>query len=1017
MSGDTHDTTAMARLVDEEARRRLEAARRAGRPLSIESCLPPAEHPGYLATLEELVHVDLDLAWQAHGRQAAAEDPLKTVSDALLVEEYLKRFPALDQPLILRRLLAQEWRVRRRGGQDPSLNEYEARFPGLLSGAADTLSSPRPRQPVVPSIPGYEIEGELGRGGMGVVYQARQVKAKRLVAIKMILTGAYAGAEEQARFRTEAEASARLQHPNIVQVFEVGEHEGRPFFSMEFCGAGSLAARLKGTPLAPLDAARIVETLARAMNYAHRQGVIHRDLKPANVLLTDESGRTTDGTANGAGASVHPSLVPKITDFGLAKKLDEAGQTATGAVLGTPSYIAPEQAAGVSSSAAAPQQDQQERVGPGADIYALGAILYECLTGRPPFRAATAMETLLQVLHNEPASPCQLQPGVPRDLETICLKCLNKTPSQRYATAEDLADDLRRLSGGEPILARPVGVVERWRKWARRRPAVAGLLGLLVLVVGAALVGLTLLWRLASGERDEAKTQRARAENKSQEALNNLQRATSAEQDVRRQLAQAHVFTGRLAMQQGRWQLALDHFTQAEGGGADAVALAILKVRAWSALHQIAPAQRELQALSQRSDLGPLQASVLLWQADLLLSESQEEEKALVLVQKALDLGGLAPAEEAYARGLLAPSTPEALGHFERAVREDPFHHRAGGMLALLLLMAGRHEEAGERIRLGELLFPDDPSFKVLHALLLAARDDLAGALKIVQAAQDQLGAAQFAATRDLVEATHQLIQLEAVFLDLVEPSASTPLTLLKLVRPSTRALAAYRGKTAPLLLPVPPVFNKALRGISAAVPHLVLGFDKTKAHAELQRALAIHPDGFLQFLWGLSLASQDRWAEAEKAFEAAAQAPSFLRIRRTVRYCLAVAAWMQAIDAASLHRVELLGRALQQLRLLAALGPVGADQAATLTQIAHEAGDLHLARSILGEAERRARPDHEGLLRQRLRVEFKAGSYFHAVRAADALLARAPKDAEALERRAVARERLLKQAQSLGPR
>jgi serine/threonine-protein kinase len=301
------------------------------------------------------------------------------------------------------------------------------------------------------SIPGHEVLGVLGRGGMGVVYKAPHLRLKRLVAVKRILAAEHAGPEHLARFRTEAEAIARLQHPNIVQVFEVGEHGGMPFFSLEFCGGGSLAAKLAGTPLPPAEAAALVQPLARAMQVAHDKGVIHRDLKPANVLLGE------DGT-------------PKITDFGLAKKLDEAGQTMSGVVMGTPSYMAPEQAQG------------QKDVGPPADVYALGAVLYECLTGRPPFKAATTYDTILQVLSEEPVPPRRLNLTVPRDLETICQKCLQKYPGKRYASAQALADDLHRFLSHEPIQARPTTTRERFVKWCLRHPGVALLNGLAVLV-------------------------------------------------------------------------------------------------------------------------------------------------------------------------------------------------------------------------------------------------------------------------------------------------------------------------------------------------------------------------------------------------------------------------------------------------------------------------------------------------------------------------------------------------------
>jgi WD40 repeat protein len=298
---------------------------------------------------------------------------------------------------------------------------------------------------------------------MGVVYQAQQTALGRTVALKMILAGAHAGTEERRRFQAEAEAAARLQHPNIVQVYEVGEAGGLPYFSLEFCPGGSLADRLRGEPLPPMEAARLTETLARAVQAAHLAGVVHRDLKPANVLLA------ADGT-------------PKVSDFGLAKRLDgQPGRTGTGAVLGTPSYMAPEQAGGKS-----------KEIGPAADVYALGAILYELLTGRPPFRAANPLDTLLLVVSEEPVPPSRLQPGVPRDLEAVVLKCLEKDPARRYPSAEELAEELRRFGAGEPVRARPVSSAERATRWARRHPAAAALMamsGLALLALMAGSVG------------------------------------------------------------------------------------------------------------------------------------------------------------------------------------------------------------------------------------------------------------------------------------------------------------------------------------------------------------------------------------------------------------------------------------------------------------------------------------------------------------------------------------------------
>jgi WD40 repeat protein/serine/threonine protein kinase/CRP-like cAMP-binding protein len=343
-------------------------------------------------------------------------------------------------------------------------------------------------EPSAPTIvAGYEILGVLGRGAMGVVYKARQVSLNRLVALKMVLAGSHAGPQERSRFLAEAQAVAALQHPNIVQVYEVGEHDGLPFFSMELVEGGSLADRSRGTPVPAREAAALVEKLARAVQYAHQHGVVHRDLKPANILLGGEW-RVASGEQNtdSSLATRHsPLATPKITDFGLAKRMQADPHatgaryaTQTGTAIGTPSYMAPEQAAG-----------EGKRVGPPADVYSLGAILYDLLTGRPPFVARTAMETLLLVTSEEPPPPSRLQPRLPRDLVTICLKCLRKEPEKRYATAGELADDLRRFLAGEPIRAAPVGRWERLVKWARRRPAAAALLAVSAVAALALLSG------------------------------------------------------------------------------------------------------------------------------------------------------------------------------------------------------------------------------------------------------------------------------------------------------------------------------------------------------------------------------------------------------------------------------------------------------------------------------------------------------------------------------------------------
>ena len=410
------------------------------------------------------------------------------------VESYLRRFPPVrtDSENTFD-LIYSELLLRLELGQDPDLSEYEIRFPEYanrmrlqleLHRALDGETSDDLVEPASPaeteslhvdkndgvngpatkrsqgsgqSVPGYEIQRELGRGGMGVVYLAKQTSLNRLVALKvMLLPGNYANAEQTARFQSEAEAAARLQHANIVEIHEIGERAGILYFSMDFVDGGSLAQSIKTRAWAPGDCARIVATLAEAMHYAHQQGVIHRDLKPANVLLT------RDG-------------VPKITDFGLAKQCDdERDQTLSGTILGTPSYMAPEQATGM-----------VHEIGPATDVHALGAILYELLTGKPPFQAGTSLVTLRQVIEEEPVRPTKVQRSIPRDLEIICLKCLEKSPTRRYSSARELADDLKRFLDGQPIQAQKTALPRRIWTWCRRKPALAIASCLATLLLGS----------------------------------------------------------------------------------------------------------------------------------------------------------------------------------------------------------------------------------------------------------------------------------------------------------------------------------------------------------------------------------------------------------------------------------------------------------------------------------------------------------------------------------------------------
>jgi WD40 repeat protein/tRNA A-37 threonylcarbamoyl transferase component Bud32 len=410
--------------------------------------------------------------------------------------------------------------------------------------------------PEYPDVPGYEILGRLGQGGMGIVYKARQRILNRLVALKMVLAGAHARPQDLVRFLAEAETVARLQHPHIVQIHDIGQQGGLPYLALEYAEGGSLAQKLRGTPLSAIESARLVETLARTMHFAHERGIVHRDLKPANVLLTLE------GT-------------PKVTDFGLAKTLEgSSGLTRTGDLLGTPSYMAPEQVEG-----------RSQQIGPVTDIWALGAILYEMLTGRPPFKAASPMETLRLVSNQEPEPPGQLEPRVPRDLETICLKCLEKEATKRYANAWELADDLGRFLRDEPVLARPAGKLERLGRWCRRNPTVAALVVFVAVLLLAGTVGSTIaaIWlaRIAA-DAEQARLEAVRQEEIARAEQAQAQEARGREREALADLNVTHGLTVAAQGDPAQAVLWFAHAARLAGGDAEQEAAHRARVRFWS---------------------------------------------------------------------------------------------------------------------------------------------------------------------------------------------------------------------------------------------------------------------------------------------------------------------------------------------------------------------------------------------------------------------------------------------------
>jgi serine/threonine protein kinase/Tfp pilus assembly protein PilF len=457
-------------------------------------------------SLEDVARVDA-----ACDRFEAAWKAVLTGSPAPQIETFLDHCSATARAALQRELMALDCDCRNRYGNSARKAVGGSSYPAPdFSSISQTrlptpVGSSAPRKRVHwPRLPGLELVEILGSGGMGVVFKARQATLGRAVAVKLLRDIHLEGSAHHERFMQEARAVARLQHANLVQLYEFGEipseagDTARPYLVLEYVSGGSLADLVRGSPQPPAEAARLVELLAEAIHYAHLQGVIHRDLKPANVLLRGEGKESRGGkqlSPASRASRLSPLASPAITDFGLAKFQAGTELTRTGEVVGTPSYMAPEQAAGKAAGVTA-----------AVDVYGLGAILYEALTGRPPFEGDSTIATLLLVKHEEPVPPRRLQPSVPCDLETICLKCLRKEPGHRYATAEDLADDLRRFRADESIRARPASSGEKLVRWCRRKPLVAGLAAALALVFLSGLSGV--LWQWQSARENAAESQR-----------------------------------------------------------------------------------------------------------------------------------------------------------------------------------------------------------------------------------------------------------------------------------------------------------------------------------------------------------------------------------------------------------------------------------------------------------------------------------------------------------------------------
>jgi serine/threonine protein kinase len=816
----------------------------------------------------------------------------------------------------------------------------------------------------------YLIERKLGSGGMGTVYLAQRTgDFRQHVAIKVIKAG-HDAESTIARFRTERQLLANLNHPHIARLFDGGTTEdGLPYFVMEYIAGQSFDRYCADRQLSLAASIRLLKAVAEAVQYAHEHRVLHRDLKPGNILVT------ADG-------------VPKIVDFGLAKHLvqnpdsgdqtlaDHAGSEAatvpprslthTGAILGTPSYMAPEQADTGSHS-----------FGPAADIYALGAILYELLTGRPPFRGETPLDTLFQVLHDDPVPPRRLHPRLPLDLETICLKCLQKEPEKRYASAAELAEELGRFLAHKPILARPAGPWSRACKFARRNKA---LVGSVAAVFVALILGLTV-------------------------ASFGLFRAWEAEDRLRLDVFEAQE---RAALQQGDWKLALRLYDEALAADHPNISeLRLKKARAHAALYERPQAQAELESLLQRPDLSARQEATLrLIRGDLGLSRFGGSQEALADIQKALDLG-IEGADAFYARALLEPGAKAALAHGNDALLADPFHREAQYTRLMLLLLLGKSDDCRGRAQALAALTPRDPAPHVCLAWVDVFEGRIPEARARLPLLKELLGADQVQILGQVIDGVEEMFSSLEHGDSLAVDHETLSLAFKKLTQLREKFSPEANLEAIGLKLINAPCIVQSWGAFAASLEQAQL--DNLQAAIDMIEPVLIqHPEGTFHY-WhghllmdraGLYAGMPDKAhtvppsvQRAVQSFELAARQRSvFPRLSRDARFW---GAWAESFLAKSRGRPreeEARQRAASKMHWFLAENQLrSASECSLLASLALERLEDHgLARSLL-EVGSRLDPDHLDLQRVRAQIELASGALGHALEAIDIVLCSEP--------------------------
>jgi tetratricopeptide (TPR) repeat protein/predicted Ser/Thr protein kinase len=798
----------------------------------------------------------------------------------------------------------------------------------------------------------YRVRGVLGEGGMGRVYLADQEHPHRSVALKVVPPGLLSE-DARRRFEREAEALARVRHSGIAAIYEAGTAKTdlgeQPYLAMEYVRGEDLTTYAEQRELDGAQRVTLMARLCDAVHAAHEVGVIHRDLKPANVLV-DEAGN------------------PKVLDFGLARLVDgdgsaDAHTTTTGRILGTPQYMSPEQVTG------APHEIDRR-----ADVYAIGVMLYELLAGKKPYTldGKTIPEVLRTICEEEPA-PLRSSYRLGADIETIAHKALEKDRERRYSTAADLAADLRRFLADEPIRARPASTWYQLKKFASRNRMLVGGVATVVVVLAVALVA---VWGA-------------------------LGRAIDAERAERASRAQSLAQSTELDARNGFWSRAIESSEAAlRIGHPDEVGLRTRKAEAWISLERADEATKELGLVEAR---GPLSPKAKLLRSELLIAHSPAEPAARSLAEESL-AGGLAAAEASYAQGLLAGTADDAVARFRHAVELDPFHLRANRRLGLLLAALGRREEAAERMRAAQVLYPSDPGVALLLGFARVMDHDDAGARAALATAKEAIGEKRLGTVFDAFVATRTFLEdLEktAVFPGGVPDEATEDPIRLILRRwlAAVRALGdAFSSETKPgialgLALPVSPVLAETFHQLDRSFTALD-GTDDSATNAAFRETYRRHPIAIFAHLEGYNHFGGGRWSEALERLRVAEGAPSLTRtLPDQIRVGGVVSAWWLGKDEKDMERQGALQREAGAFakrisdRESLALSPLWITAALT-----DWAGDVGLAREFLDVAQKRA-PDDLDVLRIRARVELHAKSYSAAIEAADRYLALGGKD------------------------